>query len=69
MKFDYILLMDRIIERYGDIDTFCKLVPMTEKTFNSRIEGKSYFRQCEMKAIAKLLKPTEVTEYFFVPVQ
>ena len=71
-KYDYSLLRGRIRELFGSEKNFAiKLrnsgLSMSAGTFNSRINGNTYFKQPEMQVICKLLqiKLEEMTLYFF----
>lgn len=73
-KYDYSLLRGRIRELFGSEKNFAlKLrnseLSMSTGTFNSRINGNTYFKQPEMQVICKLLqiKLEEIILYFFTP--
>lgn len=71
-KYDYSLLRGRIRELFGSEKNFSiKLrksqLKMSIGTFNSRINGNTYFKQSEMDVICELLriKLEEIVLYFF----
>lgn len=75
-KYDYSMLRGKIRELFGSEKNFLtELKKELEKsklsissgTFNSRINGTSYFKQPEMEAICKLLRISmkQLNEYFF----
>ncbi len=68
-KFDTSALRDRILSQYDSIDQFAKVVGMTARTLNSRLDNHSYFYHHEIVSIrdALNLNTDEVTRLFFMP--
>lgn len=75
-KYDYSMLRGRIRELFGSEKNFLielkkelkKVgISISSGTFNSRINGTSYFKQPEMEAICQLLRINiiQLNEYFF----
>lgn len=72
IKYDYSLLRGRIRELFGSEKNFARELrnselTMSTGTFNSRINGNTYFKQPEIQTICKLLKIKleEIILYFF----
>lgn len=72
IKYDYSLLRGRIRELFGSEKNFAyelrnSELSMSTGTFNSRINGNTYFKQPEIQIICKLLqiKLEEIILYFF----
>ena len=70
--YDYSLLRGRIRELYGSEKNFSNKLrksglSMSTGTFNSRINGNTYFKQPEIQIICELLniKIKEIVIYFF----
>lgn len=71
-KYDYSMLRGRIRELYGSEKNFAQKlrkedISMSTGTFNSRINGYTYFKQPEIDTICILLKIElrEIKTYFF----
>ena len=69
IKFDTSALRSRILNQYGNIDQFAKVVGMTARTLNSRLDNHSEFYHHEIVSIrdALNLNTDEVTRLFFMP--
>ncbi len=74
-KYDYSLLKRKIIEIFESEENFAKAlensnVSMKIKTFESRINGNTYFKQSEIETICELLEidVKEISKYFFTPI-
>lgn len=72
IKYDYSLLRERIRELFGSEKNFAyelrnSELSMSTGTFNSRINGNTYFKQSEIQIICKLLQIQleEIILYFF----
>ncbi len=72
VKYDYSMLRGRIRELFGSEKNFAERlrktdVTMSTGTFNSRINGYTYFKQPEIETICELLNIDlkEVKIYFF----
>lgn len=72
LKYDYSMLRGRIRELFGSEKKFAEKlreqdISMSTGTFNSRINGSSYFKQLEIETICILLKIDlkEIKVYFF----
>lgn len=73
-KYDYSLLRGRIREIFGSEKKFAEQlrkseISMSTGTFNSRINGSTYFKQPEIQLMCELLgiKLEKMTIYFFTP--
>ena len=68
-KFDTSALRDRILSQYDSIDQFAKVVGMTARTLNSRLDNHSEFHYHEIVSIRDVLNlnTDEVTRLFFMP--
>lgn len=71
-KYDYSLLRGRIRELFGSEKNFAirlrnSEISMSAGTFNSRINGNTYFKQPEIQVICRLLniEIEEIILYFF----
>lgn len=74
IKYDYSMLRGKIREMFGSEKNFAKElrnsdISMSTGTFNSRINGNTYFKQPEIEKICILLRISlnEGIVYFFTP--
>lgn len=60
-------LEEKIIEVYGSVSVFAKVIGMKRKTIESRLENKTEFKLWEMHKIAFFLKLSmqEANELFY----
>ena len=65
--FNYSSLEKRIHRMYGNFGAFSKLIGMTERKFNSKVNNETEFSLSEIEKAADLLKlsPEEIPAYFF----
>ena len=70
--YNYSMLRGRIREFFGSEKNFAtelrkSNLEMSKGTFNSRINGNSYFKQCEIQVICNLLniEIVDIPIYFF----
>lgn len=73
-KYDYSMLRGRIRELFGSEKNFAETlrkseIAMSTGTFNSRINGNTYFKQPEIELVCNLLgiKLEDSKIYFFMP--
>lgn len=67
IKFDYSKLKGRIIEKGLNQMDLCKLLPMAQSTFISKMKCKVDFRQEEIIQLSKILEipDCQIPLYFF----
>lgn len=64
--FDYSKLRGRIVEKYGTVKIFSKVVGMRDANLTYKLNGKTEFKSSEIFKICKLLDIEEhILEYFF----
>ncbi len=69
MSFDYNKLRGKIIEVCGSQLEFAKKMKMSERTLSLKMNGKVFWKQCEICKAIDILKLSnyDITEYFFTP--
>ncbi|MBR1701908.1 MAG: DUF739 family protein [Lachnospiraceae bacterium] len=67
MSYTYSKLRGRIVERYGNQETFAKYINMSKVSVSKKLNGLTGFSQMDIEEWAKVLEipKEEYPEYFF----
>ncbi len=67
MPYTYSKLRGRIVERYGNQETFAKYINMSKVSVSKKLNGLTGFSQMDIEEWAKVLEipKEEYPEYFF----
>ena len=67
MKYDYMLLRQKMIEKDMNQTTLAARIGMNNPTLSNKLLSKTYFKQSEIYAICKVLSipQNKIDKYFF----
>lgn len=67
MRYRYNKLRGRIIEKYGNLSNFAKVIKLSNNSLSKKMNGKTGFSQEDIKQWSLLLEtnPSQYGEYFF----
>lgn len=69
MNFNYGKLRGRIIEKFGTLQRFAKVINYSARTVSLKLNGKISFNQKDMAVFCEALciNMSDIPSYFFVP--
>ena len=69
MKFNFEMLLDKILEEFGSQYAFAYSLGLSERTVSLKLNGKVHWKDVEIYKIVEMLglDKSEIVDYFFTP--